>query len=716
MRLGWTPDWQGRDCIRNHADLPRLAQHIDAAIAAGVFAFDTETTGLEVLDGARMFMFSLSYPYASPEARAVPVGMRANAGYTGNEIPVMSLACFVGDRHKGLPKCAVDYDTVVAELTRLFTSGAKCVMFNAKFDAKMLWADGVPCEALESDTGLDLYVLDPGFGDSLPETLTARKEGRLKPNEALPRNLKDLCAVLLNLPADERDEIKSWLTATFGANRKKWRYECLPPDLVGTYACGDTERTLALYHYTQQLLKEREQTTVAKMEAELSLVVAEVELNGMPLNEDAAKRVRGEQAVLSQTANDTMLELTGLANVNFGSDDVLIRYAWPALNRTTNADYPVPGAWDIDTLTPYAVKKRGSTKVEAVADKGAHGQFCAALLHWRGAEHIIAVIDAWLLKWARRGEETGELRLHPELKQDGADTGRFSCRDPQLQNINADARVCGSLTNAIVFIDYSQIEFRTFAHYAGGDLLAAYLKDKHVDFHQVVADIMCVPRKQAKGINFGMLYGMGREKLIFGLCNLSEEQHRKDEAALTNAIRTARMTNRAHEIPPLQAKLNAMKPALAKIAEAAATYTKYNEKFPAAKQLYYECQKRAKLRGWIKNLFGRRRYLPENRSQVALNTLIQGGAADLVKRAMLRVAVALREFNAKHNTDARMLLQIHDELVFEVRADLAKALADWMCPVMEAEPLLKCPLVAEASVCWPGEIWKDKHSFEAATK
>lgn len=717
IRLGWLPDWKGRVCIGADTDfdLGILQSQVDKAIASGSYALDTETTGLDVLGGDRMFMFSFTY-----RCGLETEGARALCKLPGGEVVFgKSVACFVGNRHKA--GCKTNQKAVLAELARLTTSPAKCFMFNAKFDAKMLWADGVPLQNLHSDTSLDLYVLDPSFGDALEEVVAARKAGRLKPTEPMPRNLKDACALLLDYPADERDEVHVWLEHKYGKNSKNWKYANLPRDLVATYACGDTERTLCLGLYCENKLAAREQTEAARMETALTLVVAEMELNGICLDEDACKRVRAEQAAVGQKAQDTMLELTDLANVNFNSDEILIKYAWPALNRhkDATAQYPVPQAWDADALAPYAFKKRGSTVVEALPGTGVHGLFCQALLNWRGSEKIIGTyLDPWLLTHGKRDEETGELRIHAELRQDGTDTGRFSSGNPNLQNVGPEARLMRPPKGyALVLIDYSQLEFRVFAHYAGGDVQQAYLKDKDVDFHQAVADLLGIPRKPAKNINFGMLYGMGREKLIFSLCGISEEETINAERTLLEQQRNARFNKNHALIIELDLKLAALAPNLKKVKEAGALYDLYLRKFPRAKQLYYECKERCEKRGWIRNLIGRRRYLPREFAHVAFNTVIQGGAADVVKRAMLRVAAALAAFNEQYpEADARMLLQIHDELVFECVEAYAYKLACAMKPVMEDEPLLSVPLVAEADVVYSGELWRDKHEFREEKK
>lgn len=710
MRLGWVPDFRGRTVIQldDEASLEKLKSCVDAAIQAGRFAFDTETTGLDVLEGARMFLASFSW--LDKEGRTCPVG-------GGKQIPISSCAVFIGTRHAEIK--LKNQAKVLEQLTRLLTSNAECSMFNSKFDAKICWADNIPVENLVSDVMLDVYVLDPGFGDAIDEVRTARKEGRLGKDNPLARNLKDLAEVLLCWSPEERDEVKGWLSAKFGSYRKNWKYNYIPADLVSIYACADTERTLALSYWAEKVLREREQLEVARMETQLALVVAEMEVTGLPLNMRALEHTEREWLEKGRAAHDRLLELTGLTQLSVMSQDDLAHYAWPALQkrdggktlrkvirkemRVTDGgksvavdvesyeNFAVPENWDIDALSSYAIRSRGNTKIVPVEGTGIFGEFCAEVLTKRMADKIVGTyLKPWRETWAYTDDE-GVKRLHPTLQQDGADTGRFSCKDPQLQNVPLDARVAGfedydyytglqgatggvvGCKRSLVYIDYSQIEYRVFAHYAGGEVLERYQKDPSTDFHQALADMLQIKRSPAKTLNFGILYGMGKDALIKALMLIGF---------------TAQGALDAYEF--------------------------YHQKFPQAKALYYEAQRRAKERGWVKNLFGGRRYLQQKYAHVAFNTIIQGTAALIVKRAMLRCSKRLRELavDPRFECPPRMLLQIHDELVFETPAGTERLLADEMNVQMIDEPRLNCPLITEASVCFAGEVWKNKHKLE----
>lgn len=682
LRFGWAPDYTGRLVLDTQEKVVKhLAAEVDAALSSERVAFDTETNGLHVLKGARQFMYQFTY-VINPKRPDINDLIRSKAirkvpqGRNKPPLWVRSVAVFIGERHRAKPAARTEAGFVLEQQQRLLNGPAKIVMFNAKFDLPMCWADSVATASFYRDVYLDLFVLDPGFGDSLVEVRDARRNKLLKAGSPVPRNLKDLSWLLLGWPQEERDEVHAWLKHRYGNDKKKWQFDTVPTELVSTYGCGDTERTLALSFWSEDLIVEREQVEVADIESPLTAVVAEMELQGLPLHEEKIKETRALWTDKGAAAHDQMLELTGLASIEHTKDEHLAQYAWPALNTRAKQlgqpQHPAPESWSAEALSKFVTKKRGAgMAVHATKDSGVHGAFCEALLTQRAADKIIGTyLDPWVLTHSMRHDD-GTLRVHCQLLQDGTDTGRFSSRNPNLQNVPVEARLLTAAPgHSLVFVDYSQIEFRIFAHYAGGPVLQAYLDDPHTDFHQAVADMIHIDRKPAKNINFAALYGMGEEKCI---TDLSAYMGRDD--------------------------------ALDK-------YRTYHRKFPAARQLYNKCKRRMEERGWIKNLYGRRRYLPKEHAQKALNTLCQGGAADIVKAAMLRVDTAIRE--SDHTADWVVLLQIHDELIFMVPTGQEQALIDFVSPIMVDEPRLKVPLLVEAEVCYEGEVWKDKHKIVSA--
>ena len=279
-------------------------------------------------------------------------------------------------------------------------------------------------------------------------------------------------------------------------------------------------------------------------------------------------------------------------------------------------------------------------------------------------------------------EGTG--RIHPTFNQLGAATGRLSAANPNVQNIpirtEEGVRIREAFVPAegcrLVSADYSQVELRILAHYTGdAGLVEAFRKGD--DIHRRTAaevwelapqDVTPELRARAKAVNFGIIYGLS----AFGLAN-----------QLGIASDEARETIEA-----------------------------YFARYRGVHAFIDDTIAQAKERGFVTTLLGRRRYLPDLASRnrvlrqaaerMAVNTVIQGTAADLIKKAMLAVQAALDE----HGLAARLLLQVHDELVLEVpRAELERVSA-LLCQAMEGVLSLGVPLQVEVGV---GENWREAH-------
>ena len=275
-------------------------------------------------------------------------------------------------------------------------------------------------------------------------------------------------------------------------------------------------------------------------------------------------------------------------------------------------------------------------------------------------------------------------RVHTHYAQAVAVTGRLSSNDPNLQNIPIrtpegrrvrEAFVAGA-GNVIASADYSQIELRIMAHISGDDALLRAFKDG-LDVHRATAaEVFAVPveqvsseqRRYAKVINFGLIYGMS----AYGLArNLGI-----DNTAAKNYI------------------------------------TRYFERYPGVKDYMDRTRKEAKDKGYVQTVFGRRLYLPEIASangarragaeRAAINAPMQGTAADLIKLSMVQVQKVL---DAEHR-GTRMIMQVHDELVFEVPASEVEWLKAEIPRIMAGVADLKVPLLAEVGV---GPNWDKAH-------
>jgi DNA polymerase I len=275
--------------------------------------------------------------------------------------------------------------------------------------------------------------------------------------------------------------------------------------------------------------------------------------------------------------------------------------------------------------------------------------------------------------------ETG--RVHTSFNQTGSVTGRLASSDPNLQNIPIRTEIGRKVRHAFVAsaghyllgVDYSQIELRIVAHMANDQaMLDAFQAGQ--DIHTATAaaiygtrleDVSPEARRRAKGVNFGLIYGMS----AFGLTRQSD---------LT-------------------------------LAEAEDFVAAYFKQFPGVKNYLDGIRRLAASQGYVETLLGRRRYFPGLQSasnfnqrsreeREAINAPIQGSAADIMKIAMIRLPAALREAGLK----ARLILQVHDELVLECPQDEIHKTAAVVQQVMESAYTLKVPLTSEARF---GQNW-----------
>jgi DNA polymerase-1 len=262
-------------------------------------------------------------------------------------------------------------------------------------------------------------------------------------------------------------------------------------------------------------------------------------------------------------------------------------------------------------------------------------------------------------------------RIHSNWRQNIAATGRLSSIDPNLQNIPIRTELGSQVRKAfvpekkgdlILSADYSQIELRILAHYCQDAVLLKAFRDSRDIHRETAATIFGVKpekvspeqRSRAKVINFGVLYGMGPFRI-----------------------------SREFKVP---------------MSEAKDFIARYFERFPKVAELLESFKEETRKKGYITTLTGRRRYIPEINSanrvlresgdRTAVNLPIQGSAADLIKKAMLDVAAMLEKKKAR----SRMLLQVHDELVFEMAKEEASWLPKEVSRLMENAMKLKCPL------------------------
>jgi len=451
-----------------------------------------------------------------------------------------------------------------------------------------------------------------------------------------------------------------------GSGRRQISMAQVPVEKVARYAAEDADIAWRLHELLRARLEAVPELARLHAEVETPLieVLAEMEYNGVAIDPEVLRR---QSELLGQRIEELRRRIMEAAGCQFNPDsprqlaDVLFgRLKLPAARRT---------------------KTGLSTDVEVLEKLAGQHPVPKLVLDYRS---LVKLKNTYLDNLTQFvNERTG--RIHASFHQTGAATGRLSCSDPNLQNIPVrtdegrairQAFVPGDPENNVLLTaDYSQIELRMLAHFTEEPaLLEAFAKDE--DIHAAVAaHVFGVPlkavtreqRAQAKIVNFGIIYGISAQGLV----------RRIDGMTLDRAERLI---------------------------------ATYNERFPGIRKFMEKCVMDARAMGYVQTILGRRRYIPELASPVlaqrnagermAINSVVQGSAADLIKLAMLAIHRRIRS----EGRPSRMLLQVHDELVFETPASAAEQEAAMIRQEMTAAMKLKVPLKVE--VGW-GKNWQE---------
>ncbi len=306
--------------------------------------------------------------------------------------------------------------------------------------------------------------------------------------------------------------------------------------------------------------------------------------------------------------------------------------------------------------------------------KGEH-EIIDLLLEYRSLHKLSSTYIEPLLKLACSDQNS---RIYTSFVQTGTATGRLSSKNPNLQNIPTRTELGSKIREAfiapegrvLIGIDYSQIELRLLAHFSQDSrLIDAFVNSEDIHLSTAIAlfgeSEARSKRAIAKTVNFGLLYGMGAKKLSQTL-----------------------------EVSSSEAK---------EIIE------RYFKSFPTVKNYFVSIVNSAKEYGYVETLSGRKRYFDFLRAtpmqqaayeRESVNTLFQGSASDLIKLSMNKIAATIKE----RKLDAKMLLQIHDELIFEVEADRAVEYAQIFQEIMESICVLRVPLVVSVNI---GQNWQE---------
>ena len=455
-----------------------------------------------------------------------------------------------------------------------------------------------------------------------------------------------------------------------GKGAKQVPFGSLTPEAALDYAAEDADITLRLWQMLRpRLAVEGVSSVYERLERPLIPVLAAMENAGITVNPTILARMSNDFATRMEALNREILDLAG-EEFNVGSPKQLGEILFDRMG--------LPGGKKAKTGA-Y------STSADILEDLAANGvEIATKVLDWRQlaklkSTYADALVDSIL-------PETG--RVHTSFSMVGASTGRLSSSDPNVQNIpirTAEGRQIRTAFVAaegkkLISADYSQIELRLVAHVAGEETMIEAFR-AGVDIHaRTASEVFGVPvetmdaetRRRAKAINFGIIYGISG----FGL-------------ARQLGIRQG---------------------------EARDYIAAYFENFPGIRSYMERIKMEARETGHVETLFGRRIHIggitagnPAQRGfaeRQAINAPIQGSAADIIKRAMIRIPGAL----ADAGLDARMLLQVHDELIFEADEATAEAAVTVIRQVMEAAaaPVLELavPLVADAGIA---DSWAEAH-------
>ncbi|MCK4871846.1 MAG: DNA polymerase I [Phycisphaerales bacterium] len=547
------------------------------------------------------------------------------------------------------PALHLDAETVLAALRPILEDPDKPkVGHNLKFDLLILRNAGVSMRGALFDTMVASYLVDASRSS---------------------HKLDYLALGLLNhhcIPITD-------LIGTKGRGKTQKTFDQVPLDVAATYAAEDADIALRLKeHFQPQLRAMGIEKLFRDTEMPLVAVLAELEWNGIRVDPDELDR---QADLLRERISGLKGDIQNAAPRPFNPDSP--KQLSNILFSPTDAADPGLG------LRPIKKTKTGySTDVEVLeklaADPDVTSPIPTLIVEYRT---LTKLVNTYLTALAAAiNPDTG--RVHASFNQTVAATGRLSSSKPNLQNIPIRTEIGREIRkafkaepgNTLVSADYSQIELRILAHLSGDSaLIDAFQRD--VDIHTVVAaevfdtpvdDVTREQRSGAKMVNFGIVYGI----TPFGL---------------------ARRLGAHPDGSPWT------------VEEAARIIDDYKKRFPRIDEFLGRCIDHAQRLGYVETMLGRRRAIPQIASnnpqqralgaRMAINSVVQGSAADLIKLAMIDLHRSLPEVSR----DAKMLLQIHDELVFECPECDTQRVMQHVAERMEQVMALQVPLKVDAA-------------------
>ncbi len=595
-------------------DEEALADMIAKLEAAELICVDTETDALDAM-----------------QSGLVGLAFATEAGH-GWYVPLTH-------DYLGAPK-QLDRAAVLARVKPLLEDPATPKLGqHIKYDLNVLARHGVDVQGVAFDTMLESYVLDAAGNRHDMDTLAERYLGH-----------KTISF------ADVAGKGKGQLT-----------FNQVAIDEATQYSAEDADITLRLHQvlYPKLLAEPQLKAVFETIEMPLVPVLAGMERAGVKVDAALLARISTELAKRMDEIQAECYTAAG-GEFNLGSPKQLQVILFEQLKLR------------VVSKTPKGDPSTAENVLEELADEHPLPRL---ILEWRGMSKLKSTYTDNLPK--QINPRTG--RIHTSYHQAVAQTGRLSSNDPNLQNIpvrTADGRrirqaFIAETGNALLSIDYSQIELRLMAHFSGDERLQDAFR-RGIDIHQATAaevfgqpleEVSAESRRSAKAINFGLIYGIS----AFGLAK---------QLGIGRG-------------------------------DAQDYIDRFFARYPGVKRFMETTKAQAHELGYVETMFGRRLYLPEIQSRnaaqrqyaerTAINAPLQGTAADLIKRAMIDVAAWL----PVHAPALRMILQVHDELVFEGPADQLAVFGPQIAQRMCGAAQLAVPLVADWGI---GANWDAAHT------
>lgn len=611
----------------------QLAKWIKKIQAEKLVAVDTETNALNVMSAE---LVGISFGLASGEACYIPLTHKEEVSEQAGQGDLFAEnTANVGYE---LVKNQINLTACLAQLKPILEDEQiKKIGQNIKYDLTVFANHGIEMQGVAFDTMLESY--------------TQNSTGR--------HNMDDLAERYLGHKTIAFEEIA-------GRGKNQLTFDKIALDVASEYAAEDADVTMKLH---QTLFPELEKTpTLLKLFNEIEMplvrVLSHIERNGVLI--DPQKLLAQSQEIEQRLAEvEAEVHQAAGQEFNLASTKQLQEILFEKLGLPVKKKTP---------------KGAPSTNEEVLEELAQEGHIVPKLLiEHRGLSKLKSTYTDKLPQMIN--PKTG--RVHTSYHQAVTATGRLSSSDPNLQNIpirNEEGRRIRQAFIAregykIVAADYSQIELRIMAHLAHDEgMLKAFTEGK--DIHRSTAaeifgvsleEVTNEQRRNAKAINFGLIYGMS-------------------EFGLSNQLGISRQEARTY-------------------------MDAYFNRYPNVLQFMTDIKAKAAEQGYVETLLGRRLYLPEIKSsngmrrkaaeRVAINAPMQGTAADIIKVAMIGIDKAILG-----DKNIKMIMQVHDELVFEVKAEMVEHYSQLIKTEMEKAIKLHVPLIADVGV---GDNWDEAH-------